>query len=309
MRAPFIRELVAIAEQDERIVLLTGDLGFMVIEPFSDRFPDRFFNVGIAEQNLVGVATGLAEAGYVPFVYSIATFATLRPYEFIRNGPVGHRLPVRIVGIGGGFDYGSAGSTHHSVEDLGVMRLLDGLTVLAPGDHEQAVTALRATYDLPGPVYYRLGKDEKRTVSRLDGAFRLGRAETVRRGEDVALIATGAIAVEAAEAADLLVTAGIDATVIVVGCIDPAPTDDLLDALSSVDVAVTVEAHSRTGGLGSLVAEIVTSAGLGCWVQRLGIERSNGRNGSDAFLLDRGGLSPASIAATVVEALATSRGD
>src|SRR6266550_716484 len=109
MRAAFIRTLAELAEVDWRILLLTGDLGFTVIEPFADRFPGRFFNMGVAEQNMVGVATGLAEAGYVPFVYSIATFAALRPYEFIRNGPVHQRLPVRVVGVGGGFDYGTNG--------------------------------------------------------------------------------------------------------------------------------------------------------------------------------------------------------
>src|SRR5881296_3546916 len=102
MRGAFVRTLVELADEDRRVALLTGDLGYMALEPFAERFPDRFFNVGVAEQNMVGIATGLAEAGYVPYVYSIATFATLRPYEFIRNGPVHQRLPVRVVGVGGG---------------------------------------------------------------------------------------------------------------------------------------------------------------------------------------------------------------
>ncbi len=151
VRATFIRTLVELAEEDERIVLLTGDLGFTVVEPFAERFPDRFFNVGVAEQNMVGVATGLAEAGFVPFVYSIATFATLRPYEFIRNGPVLHRLPVRIVGVGGGLEYGLNGLTHYALEDIAVMRAQPGMTVLAPADFEQARTALRETKAVPGP--------------------------------------------------------------------------------------------------------------------------------------------------------------
>src|ERR687884_1315702 len=105
MRKAFVQALVELAAQDSRILLLTGDLGYMALEPFAERFPGRFFNVGVAEQNLVGLATGLAEAGFVPFLYSIAPFASLRPYEFLRNGPVLHRLPVRVVGVGGGFDY------------------------------------------------------------------------------------------------------------------------------------------------------------------------------------------------------------
>ncbi len=126
MRATFVRTLMELAEEDERIVLLTGDLGFTVVEPFAERFPGRFFNVGVAEQNMLGVATGLAEAGYVPFAYSIATFATLRSYEFVRNGPVLHRLPVRVVGVGGGLEYGMNGLTHYALEDIALMRAQPG---------------------------------------------------------------------------------------------------------------------------------------------------------------------------------------
>ena len=123
MRGAFVRTLMGLAERDPRILLLTGDLGYTVLEPFAERFPDRFFNVGVAEQNMVGLATGLAGAGFIPFVYSIVTFASLRAYEFIRNGPILHHLPVRIVGVGGGFEYGTAGATHHGLEDVGVMRI------------------------------------------------------------------------------------------------------------------------------------------------------------------------------------------
>src|SRR5438132_5331459 len=122
MRRTFVQTLADLAAQDPRIVVLTGDLGFMALEPFSERFAERFLNVGVAEQNMVGMATGLAEAGFIPFVYSIATFAALRPIEFIRNGPVLHRLPVRIVGMGMGFEYGHAGHTHHAVEDVAALR-------------------------------------------------------------------------------------------------------------------------------------------------------------------------------------------
>ena len=132
MRGTFIRTLVDLAAEDTRIVLLVGDLGYTVVEPFAESFPDRFFNVGVAEQNMVGVATGLAESGYIPFIYSIATFASMRAYEFIRNGPLVHNLPVRVIGVGGGFEYGSAGVTHHALEDIAVMRTLPGMQVIAP---------------------------------------------------------------------------------------------------------------------------------------------------------------------------------
>jgi hypothetical protein len=174
---------------------------------------------------MVGIATGLADAGYVPYVYSIATFATLRPYEFIRNGPVHQRLPVRVVGVGGGFDYGTNGPSHHALEDLAVMRVQPGMTVVAPADFEQARASLHATHALPGPVYFRLGKDESSRVAGLDGRFRLGRAETIGSGGDLLLVTTGGIARNAVAAAEALAASGIDATVLVAASLSPPPAD------------------------------------------------------------------------------------
>src|SRR5262245_23365599 len=171
MRRAFVQTLTEIADRDSRILLLTGDLGYMALEPFAEKFPSRFFNVGVAEQNMVGLATGLAEAGYLPFVYSIVTFATLRPYEFIRNGPIQHQLPVRIVGMGGGVEYSHNGLSHYGLEDVAVMRAQPGLSVIAPADYQQARAAVLATWDLPGPIYYRLGKDDRTLVPGLDGQF------------------------------------------------------------------------------------------------------------------------------------------
>jgi transketolase len=292
MRGTFVRTLVELAEEDDRVVLLTADLGFTVVEPFAERFPGRFFNVGVAEQNMVGIATGLAEAGYVPYVYSIASFATLRPYEFIRNGPVHQRLPVRVVGVGGGFDYGTNGPSHHALEDLAVMRAQPGMTVVAPADFEQARAALRATHALPGPVYLRLGKDDSSRVTGLDGRFRLGRVESIGSGGDLVLVTTGSIARNAVAAAEALATRGVDATVIVVASLAPPPADDLAEALERFDAAVTVEAHYVNGGLGSLVCEVVAEHGLACRVVRCGVrELEPGRSGSEAYLNETHGLS------------------
>ncbi|MCA1558536.1 MAG: 1-deoxy-D-xylulose-5-phosphate synthase, partial [Acidobacteria bacterium] len=243
MRLEFVKTLVEMAEADERILLLTGDLGFLVLEPFRDRFPERFFNVGVAEQNMLGLATGLAEDGFKPFVYSIATFATLRPFEFIRNGPVHHNLPVRIVGVGAGYDYGPAGPTHHALEDVGVMRTQPGLTVIAPADYRQTARALLATKDVKGPIYYRIGKDNRVTIPGLDGRFELGRAQTCREGRDLLFIVMGSIAKEVSEAADVLAEQGINSTIMVVASMNPPPAEDISDALSNFTVALTVEAH------------------------------------------------------------------
>jgi len=305
MRGSFVRTLTELAAEDGRILLLTGDLGYMALEPFSERFPDRFLNVGVAEQNMVGTATGLAEAGFIPFVYSIVTFATLRPYEFIRNGPVWHRLPVRIVGVGGGFEYGPQGVSHHGLEDVGVMRVQPGITVIAPADHRQMASALRATWDLPGPVYYRIGKDDRSEVPGLDGRFTRGRAEVVRSGDDVLLITSGSVAGEATAAADALAGRGVRAAVLVVASVQPAPTDDLVAALARVPLAFTVEAHYLNGGLGSLVAEIIAEHGLGCRLVRCGVRTgADGVSGSQRWLHDAHGLSAAALEDAVLAGLA-----
>jgi transketolase len=305
MRAAFASTLVELAERDGRILLLTGDLGFRALEPFSDRFPERFFNVGVAEQNMLGLATGLAESGFLPFVYSIATFASLRAYEFIRNGPVAHGLPVRIVGMGGGFEYGAAGISHHSLEDVGVMRLQPGLTVLAPCDPGQTRSILRETFDRAGPVYYRLGKYDHVSIDGLGGRFRIGRSEIVREGKDVLVLASGAVTAEALAACHELGRSGIQARLAVVSTLNPAPVSDLRHHLARFPLAVTVEAHYLSGGLGSVAAEVIAEGGLPCRLLRLGVAAPpDGVSGSLEFLLRRHGLSRDKIAASIARALA-----
>jgi transketolase len=299
-----VETLTELAERDPRIVLLTGDLGFTVVERFATRFPERFFNVGVAEQNMIGLATGLAESGFTPFAYSIATFAALRPYEFIRNGPVHQRLPVRIVGVGAGLEYGTNGVTHYALEDIALMRVQPGLTVLAPADHLQARAALLATVDLPGPVYLRLGKDDTATVPGLEGRFDLGRAQLLGQGGDVLLVATGAVTTHAAGAVRALEGRGIDASLLVVASVSPAPTDDLVEALSRYSVALTVEAHYAVGGLGSLVSELVAERGLPCRIVRCGISHPpHGISGSESYLHEAHGLSAEALADTALQAL------
>jgi len=305
VRRAFIRTLVDLASQDERILLMTGDLGYMAIEPFAERFPRRFFNVGVAEQNLVGLATGLSESGYIPFLYSITTFVAMRAYEFIRNGPLAHGLPVRIIGIGGGFEYGHAGVTHFGIDDIGVMRLQPALRVIAPADHEQAASALRATWQLDGPIYYRLGKDDQNTVPGLNGRFDVARAQRLKEGRQLLVLATGAIARQADEAVRMLERRGIAAGFIIVDTVNPPPVEQLRQALADVPIAMTVEAHYLVGGLGSLVSEIVAEHGLACRVVRCGVnEMPLGAVGSEAYMADRYGLSPSGLVESALGALA-----
>jgi transketolase len=308
VRHAFISGLVEIAERDPRVMLLTADLGYTVIEQFADRFPSRFLNVGVAEQNMVGVATGLAASGFVPFVYSIVPFAVLRPYEAIRNGPVFHHLPVRIVGVGGGIEYGFNGPSHFGLEDLAVMRAQPGLHVIAPADGAQARQALAATWHLPAPIYYRLGKDERAVVPGLDGRFELGRTAVIGGGADLLLVVTGAIAVEARAALSSLEEVGIHATLAVAASLAPAPTEDLAEALARFANVMTIESHYAVGGLGSLVAEIIAERGLRCRLTRAAIHgRVTGALGSERDLLERFGLSAQRLTAKAVEIIRGSK--
>jgi transketolase len=252
------------------VVLLTGDLGFNVLEPFIDAFPERFFNVGVAEQNMLGLATGLAESGFIPFVYSIATFASMRPYEFFRNGAVVHDLPVRIVGVGAGVDYAHNGISHFALEDVALMRAQPSVTVLAPADRQQTRDAVRLCAGLTGPVYLRLGKDSG--LNEHPGPLQLGRAATVGSGRDVGFVALGSVSENAIAAATLLSERGVEASTCIVSCVAPAPVDDLVAFLREVPIAVSVEAHYRSGGLGSLVAEVIAEEGLPCRLERRAIE-------------------------------------
>lgn len=256
MRTAFLETLIELARADERVWLLTGDLGYSVLEPFREEFPDRYINVGVAEQNLTGLAAGLASCGKIPFTYSIANFPTLRCLEQIRNDVVYHGLPVRIVSVGAGYAYGAQGYTHHGVEDLAVLRALPGMTVISPADPAEARCATQALLEHDGPAYLRLGKAGERLLHDTDLAqFRLGRALKLREGRDVSLIACGSILALAIEAADTLAVVGVDATVLSMPTVKPLDSEAVLDAARATQLVVTVEEHSVVGGLGSAVAE------------------------------------------------------
>jgi len=309
MRGTFVNTLCELANADDRIVLLTGDLGFTVLEPFRDAHPRRFYNVGVAEQNMVGLATGLAEAGLIPFCYSIGTFASLRPFEFIRNGPVMHHLPVRIVGLGAGFEYGTSGHTHFSLEDIAVMRSQPGLDIVAPADFEQARSALLETWNGANPIYYRLGKDDRNTMPGLEGRFALGRAQKVRDGDDLLIFTCGPVSLEVAAAAEELARDHIESSVVVVASVSPPPEADIAEALAAHRVALVVESHYVNGGLGSLVSETAAEHGLGTRVVRLGVRTGGrGRSGSAAHMYSRHGIDRAGVVRSARQLLTAARG-
>jgi transketolase len=303
MRTAFVDGLCELAGRDERVMLLTADLGWSVLERFAQRFPDRFVNVGVAEQNMLGIATGLAREGLVPFAYSIATFATMRCFEQIRNGPVLHRLPIRIVGTGGGFAYGNAGPTHHAIEDLSIARTLPGLAVVAPADGAQTRTVLQRSRRHAGPMYLRIDKSDQPDIAALDGRFAFDRPALVRPGADVLLLTTGSIVHETLRAADEIETHGISAAVAHFAHLPFRGGAPLVRLLRRYREIVTIEEGSLAGGLGSLAAETIAEERLAVGLTRLGVESLTHGSGSRPYLLERHGLDTASIARRVVTLL------
>jgi len=299
VRAAFIETLLELAEQDERVWLLTGDLGFSVLEPFAVRFPERFANMGVAEQNMTGVAAGLALEGKIVFTYSIANFPVMRCLEQIRNDVCYHNLNVKIVAVGGGVDYGAAGYTHFAVEDLAVMRAMPNMTVIAPGDPIEAELATRAVKELKGPCYLRLGKAGESCVYKTPPLFKIGKAITVREGNDITLISTGGILAEVLSAAEQLAPQ-LQARVLSMPTVKPIDQDAIRKAADETNLIVSVEEHSMIGGLGDAVGEILMMEHFNCKVLKLALDNTSHSNvGSQSFLRQKFCLSAAEVARAI----------
>jgi transketolase len=290
-----------LAEVDERIYLLVGDLGFGVVEPFLRKFPKRFVNVGVAEQNLTGLAAGIASTGAIVFTYSIANFPVLRCLEHIRNDVCYHRANVKIVSIGGGYSYGALGMTHHSTEDLAVLRALPEMTVVAPGDPYEAREATRAVVAHEGPCYLRLGRAGEPIVHTSPVEFRIGKAIQVRSGDALTLISTGALLQTAVTVADRLESAGVSTRVLSMHTLKPLDVGAVLKAARETHAVITLEEHSIIGGLGGAVAECLAEEDhLKVPFRRLGIPPAFcGQFGSQDYLRSRSGLSPEGIMASL----------
>jgi transketolase len=303
MRTAFVEELISLARQDPAFILLTGDLGYTVFEPFQSEFPTRYINCGVAEANMTGTAAGLAREGLRPFVYSFIPFAIFRALEQIRIDICYHDLPVTIVALGAGYSYGDMGATHHAVEDIAVARSLPGLSVICPGDPWEVRCAIRALASHTGPAYLRLGKRGEPAVhgpeTRPD--FRLGRALVVQEGDGVALLATSNMLSTAVDAAHRLESEhGIRPTVASIHTVKPLDTDYVRRLSEHYRAIFTIEEHSVLGGLGGAVCEAVADIPTRCMVHRIGIpDRFVHVSGSQGFYREQCGLTPEGIVRTV----------
>lgn len=304
MRNAAVREIINLAQKDADVVLLTGDLGYGVLEEFRERYPDRFFNAGICEQAMASVAAGLALEGKKVFLYSIGNFPTLRCVEQIRNDICGHQADVTILAVGGGFAYAGLGMSHHATEDIAIMRSLPQMKVLVPADREEARAAVRAAFYKRGPCYIRLNKGGECPVhQRPLHQFQIGKALQIREGDDACIFAAGAVVSEVVQAAECLAAEGIQTCLYSFCSIKPLDQEVTVACAKRFSVIVTVEEHNRIGGLGSAVSEIIAECGTGTRIVRLGVDDVYMKMaGSQAYLRGCCGIDSRSVAAAVREA-------
>jgi transketolase len=312
VRDTFIASLTQLAARDPRVFLITGDLGFSVLDDYSRTRPHQFLNAGVAEQNMTGLATGLALDGRVVFTYSIANFPTLRPLEQIRNDAAYHEANVNVVAVGGGFSYGALGISHHATEDLAILRALPGLTVVAPGDDWETECAVPALAALPGTTYLRLDRSSAGRTQREGESFVLGRARRLREGTDATLVSIGGIlGVTLAAADELLARHGIRVRVLSMHTLVPLDVQALMDAATETGGIITVEEHSVHGGLGGAVAETLLEAGIVPRVfHRIGLRSGfSSIVGSQDYLRAAYGMDAPAIIAAVRRAVERRRSD
>ena len=257
MRDTFIKELCKQANSDPRIMLVTGDLGFGVFNEYREKYPEQFLNAGVAEQNMTGIATGLALERRIVFTYSIANFPTLRCLEQVRNDACYHSADVKIVSIGAGFSYGSLGISHHATEDLAIMRSLPDITVVSPCGLWETEQATKAIIDTPGTCYFRLDKSFGDDSPFEGEQFELGRVRLLRQGEDVVIFVTGGILEEVLDAVKVLAAEGISVAVVSVHTLKPFDSEIVLQLSRKISRVVTVEEHTLHGGLGGIIAEVL----------------------------------------------------
>ena len=301
MRDAFIARLLELAQADPNIVLITGDLGFCVLDEFRATLPKQFVNAGVAEQNMTGLAVGLALSGKTVFTYSIGNFSTLRCLEQIRNDACYHEVNVNVVAVGGGFSYGPLGFSHHATEDLPILRALPGVTVVAPGDCWEARQATELLCRTPGVGYLRLDKMPAPETTA-DGDFALGKIRCVREGSDAAVVAIGGVLGEALEAAELLAREhALSCRVLSAHTLKPFDTQTVLAAVRETDTVVTVEEGTVLGGLAGAVSEACLEAGvLPRRFVRLGLRDQYATEvGRQPYLRDRHGVSARHIADAV----------
>ena len=296
MRTAFVEEVTKLARKDKNLWILTGDLGFSVFDDFQKEFPAQYLNVGVAEQDLISVAAGLAMSGKKVFVYSISTFLTMRPLEQIRNDLCYQNLPVYLIGGGSTFSYSTFGCTHFPLEDFGLMRLLPNMAVMAPGDPLEVRALIRDVYKRNSPAYIRIAKNGEPIVHATDDVISLGRASKIRDGKDISVLVSGRQLANALSAVVTLKKGNINCRLLSFHTAKPLDEVAIIKAAKETNGLVVVEEHFKNGGLGTAVAETLVQEGISVPVINIGIDDEFPEgSGSQDYFLKKYGLTPEGI--------------
>lgn len=300
-RNAYGKALAQLAQEDERIVVFDADLaGSTKTSEVKKVCPDRHFDMGIAEANMIDVAAGFAASGKIAFASTFAMFASGRAYEQIRNTIGYPHLNVKVCATHAGLSVGEDGASHQCIEDLALMRVIPGMTVVQPCDAKETAQAIRAVVEMEGPCYVRLGRSEVEDIFDDSYTFTLGKGVTLRKGSKVAIIATGLMVQEALHACELVEA---DPTVINIHTIKPIDEELIVETAKTHDVIITAEEHSVIGGLGSAVCDVLADKGLGCRVYKVGVKDTFGESGKPKELLRKYEIDAQAIADKIKEIL------
>ncbi|MFQ5867984.1 MAG: transketolase family protein [bacterium] len=303
IREAFGRALVKVGRENPNVVVLDADLATSTkVTYFAEEFPERFFEIGVCEQNMIGVAAGFARMGKIPFTSTFGVFASKRACDQVSMLVAYPHLNVKIVGAYSGIVSGNNGATHQAIEDVAIMRVMPGMVVVDPADEVEMTQAVKAIVEYNGPVYLRLTRDEWPVVSPPDHRFRIGKAGIVREGKDVTLIGSGMMVSQCIEAAKILTQDGIESKVMNISTIKPIDVECVVKSARETRCIVTAENHTILGGLGSAVAEVLVENEPVPLI-RVGLQDTFGECGTNEELLDKYGISPKHIAKAAQEVI------
>ena len=302
----FSETVLALARENRNVVVVTSDSrGSGKLVPFAAELPKQIVEVGIAEQNLVGVAAGLASAGKIPYAVSPACFVTARSLEQIKNDVCYSNNPVKVIGISSGVSYGALGTTHHSLHDLAVLRAINNIDIVVPADNFESAQAIKAAAAQTRPIYIRFGKAPMHDLPRTSDEFVVGKARVIREGTDVAFVATGETVIHALLAAEQLKSTGVSARVVSMHSIRPLDVDVVLESARTCAAIVTVEEHMTAGGLGDACASVILEAGVSVGFKQVGIPDEYTITGSQADIFRHYRISMEGLADVAMSILAS----
>lgn len=301
MRATFFNSLIELYQNDRDFFVLTADLGYKLFDNFKNKAPERFYDIGVAEANMVGIASGLALTGKNVYCYSIIPFLVMRAYEQVRVDIAYHNVNVKLIGVGGGFAYGLEGFTHFGLEDFALMRSLPNMCVVSPADPVEATCLANICYKYEGPMYIRLGKTGEPIVYDKTPNFQIGKANIIKEGKKIALFAIGNMVYTGKLVADLLDKNGLRLTIINMHTLKPLDIETILQIATTHEVLFSLEEHNIHGGLGSAIAEVLAENGCRCRFKRFGIpEKLEKGMGNADYLRQIYGLTPEKISQKIL---------